>query len=136
MMYTIKVLTDPGISWLQGRNGLFDIKAVLIEAWEHYNKKRGGFTVVSIDGISAKKGIVLNGGFQLSIEAMDELAAGWCKERNILVLDEDVGAAVDGLLDIARSGSFDPINVTALSSKLFAALTIGRDKTDDERRTS
>jgi len=38
---------------------------------------------VFIDGISAVKGITLNGGLVIDIDAMDELAINWCKARGL-----------------------------------------------------
>jgi hypothetical protein len=65
--------TDPESSSLTGRNGTVHIKAVRV----------GGYLGVNIEGISAKRGVKVNGGLFITPETMDALARRWTQEREI-----------------------------------------------------
>ena len=71
----VRVGTQRG--WIQGRNGLFDIRAVEASGYPEDN------TLVMLDGIG-KRGNPINGGIALEPRAMDELARKWLEARGLL----------------------------------------------------
>lgn len=71
----IVVDTDADKSYIVGRNGLIKIDRI-----EVYSPDG---THVFIDGISAKKGIAVNGGLNISMAAMDALAVDWIIARKM-----------------------------------------------------
>ena len=66
-------------SWLQGRNGLRDIKEIQLT-----DGAIGKTPVVTLDGISRSRGVRLNGGISIDAEAMDRLALEWLQSRGII----------------------------------------------------
>lgn len=72
MTARVSVNLNPDTAWCQGRNGLVKIKELTV--WE-----TGGGEVI-FDGIN-KRGIAINGGFGITVEAMDELAKKWLEAR-------------------------------------------------------
>jgi len=71
----VRVTTESG--WVQGRNGLFDIRAV--EAWGYPEDG----TLIHLDAIG-RRGKPINAGIALTPAAMDGLAFGWLKARGLL----------------------------------------------------
>lgn len=70
----VKVDTDIKCSCCRGRNGVFNIKR--IKLWI------GASGVVYVEGIG-KRNMCLNGGFAITVEAMDELAKKWLEARQL-----------------------------------------------------
>jgi len=68
----IRVDTDVKRSYIQGRNGLYDIHE--IEIWETEDGN------VFIDGIG-KRGNAINGGLHITKEAMTEIAKRWLADE-------------------------------------------------------
>jgi hypothetical protein len=68
---TIRIQTDPNISYIKGRNGTFDLPSIIVQ---HLSD------TVMIDGVG-KRGSVINGGLRISTEAMDNLARRWTEYR-------------------------------------------------------
>ena len=61
-------------SWAQGRNGIRDIRAVVLSPLSHVQK-------VMVDVITRARGVRMNAGFSIGIEDMDELCRQWIKYR-------------------------------------------------------
>jgi hypothetical protein len=62
--HKIVVKTNPGISWIMGRNGLTDIGEIEVNIHDDH---------VTIDGISAIRQVCVNGGFSINRKAFDDL---------------------------------------------------------------
>lgn len=73
----LEIKTDPTASWLVGRNGSFMIQGVTLTP--SVSNRRA----IVLKGISASRGVELNGGMQITETAMDELAMSWLKHRGI-----------------------------------------------------
>lgn len=69
------------LSWAQGRNGCYDIRAVELVCYP------GSLNRVMFNLITRARGVVLNGGFVISLEDMDELAEKWLRFRDKEVCD-------------------------------------------------
>ena len=67
-----KVKTDPDVSVLYGRNGSAKLSAFYV--WQ------GGSNMIHLDGLSSRH-MVINGGFEVKAEEMDELAKKWLEAR-------------------------------------------------------
>ena len=70
---TVRVSVPEGTGHIQGRNGYFQISAV--QVWH-------GTDTAFIEGIG-KRGTVINGGLDLPIEVMDEIAQQWLNARGV-----------------------------------------------------
>lgn len=57
----LKIPVDPNVSYIKGRNGAPDIKEIQLL----FDPNEPSVTSVWIDGISAKRGVVVNGGFRI-----------------------------------------------------------------------
>jgi hypothetical protein len=77
-MATLRVETNVEKSWIQGRNGLFNITAIQI--W-------GPGDVLYVDGIG-KRGFAIKGGLCVNIGAFDNLAIQWLESRGYHVTKE------------------------------------------------
>lgn len=69
--FTVSVETDCRRSFIIGRNGLFQLRAVEVQS-------SGGFAFISGVGRSGKP---IDGGIRLAAEDMDRLAHRWLRER-------------------------------------------------------
>ena len=73
------IYTNPEKSYIQGRNGCADIKKVTV--WTNDAS-------VSIGGISAKRGVKINGQITLTVKAMDDLCRLWQQREEIKAASE------------------------------------------------
>jgi hypothetical protein len=69
---SIIVPTDKDKSVLYGRNGPAKLSAFCV--WQ------GGSSMIHLDGLSSRH-MVVNGGFEVKAEEMDELAQKWLEAR-------------------------------------------------------
>lgn len=76
----VEIKLDPEGSWIEGRNGIFDITAISV--WSHGAQ-------VFIEGIG-KRGRAIRGGLGVdSEEAMDRLAIEWLNQRSAAIRSSD-----------------------------------------------
>ena len=76
MAEAIRVEVETKDAWMQGRNGTVYLQKVV--AWSR--------NLVFIDGVSAKRGIVVNGGIgAIALSEMDALCKGWLEARGFTV---------------------------------------------------
>lgn len=68
-------------SFTIGRNGEYDISAILITSWQPLLEKA---EQVFTEMISRKRRVSLKAGFQISAEDMDRLATQWLEARGKL----------------------------------------------------
>ena len=73
-MTAIRIKTNPSLSWVVGRNGVFDIQEIGL--WT-----TGKGDTVYLDFYSAKRGVSLNAGGRLDLAAVDTLAREWSIQR-------------------------------------------------------
>jgi len=74
-------------SWLQGRNGMADIKTIRAE----YVSSNEGVGRVFLTGISKTRDVALNGGISIDAVAMDELCLEWLAYRKADIQCHDCG---------------------------------------------
>lgn len=70
-------------AYMIGRNGFFRLRGVDITLFDHTSS-------VAIDGISAKKNMLINGGFgDITPEEMDSLCSQWLGFRGFIIKKKD-----------------------------------------------
>ena len=70
---TITIQCDPGRSYIQGRNGLFDIYSLNLYITEEGSR-------VFIDGIG-KRGTIINGGLCVDIKCFEDMIESYIRSR-------------------------------------------------------
>lgn len=115
--------TNPKTSFVIGRNGGVDIKG--IHCWIGGKDSPHCY----IDGISAKRGVVVNGGFCIDVETMTAMAKGWLEKQGYKVSDPAETLMFGQLKE----------NVAAIWARLYLdetgdAMELARSMTTEEQR--